>query len=545
MSWFLNLKTKTKLFIGFGLLIVMMIAVVDMAYQEIGAMRVAQQQLYDRDFSDAVDLASIRAFGNGMRADMLTMMLFTKRSDQEAWHSSVKDRTREMNEAMQRLLERPHSDQATLAKLKEVQAILKNYEEVRDEQVIPLVYAGKLKEARDLAISKQAERFTRFRSLLLELGDAADRNAKAGVEQSWRNADKTIHGLVVITIAAVCIAVAMTVLMARLIADPLKNISDIASRVASGDLAANITPSSRVDEVGVLSQAFHNMVDALRKLTIEIREGMNILASSSSEILATTAQVASSATETATAVSQTTTTVEEVKQTALISNQKAKQVSERVQKTAQVSQAGQQAVEQMMGGMSRIRQQTVSTAESIVKLSEQGQVIGEIIATVNDLAEQSNVLAVNAAIEASKAGEHGRGFTVVAQEIRSLAEQSKQATSQVRSILGDIQKSTGAAVMAIDLTGKAVDAGMQQSDAAGNAIQMLSGGAEEAAQAAVQIAASSQEQLVGMDQVVSAMESIKQATAQNMAGTRQAEAAAQNLHELGLKLKQMVEQYRV
>jgi methyl-accepting chemotaxis protein len=99
--------------------------------------------------------------------------------------------------------------------------------------------------------------------------------------------------------------------------------------------------------------------------------------------------------------------------------------------------------------------------------------------------------------------------------------------------------------MATDLSGKAVAAGVQQSDAAGEAIRMLAESVVEAAQAALQIAASSQQQLVGMDQVALAMESIKQASTQNMAGTRQAETAAQNLHELGLKLKQLVERYKI
>jgi methyl-accepting chemotaxis protein len=251
--------------------------------------------------------------------------------------------------------------------------------------------------------------------------------------------------------------------------------------------------------------------------------------------------VASGSAETATAVSETTATVEEVKQTVQLANEKAKRVSDSAQQVATVSQTGRQAVEKLIVGMDRIREQTASAAESIVRLSEQSQAIGEIILTVNDLAEQSNLLAVNAAIEAAKAGEQGKGFAVVAQEIKSLAEQSKQATAQVRAILGDIQKATGAAVMATDLSGKAVEEGTQQSDAAGEAIRVLAESIVEAAQAALQIAASSQQQMVGMDQVALAMENIKQASSQNMAGTKQAEVAAQNLHELGVKLKQLVE----
>jgi methyl-accepting chemotaxis protein len=277
-----------------------------------------------------------------------------------------------------------------------------------------------------------------------------------------------------------------------------------------------------------------------RTITRHLRESITQLSSSSAEILATTTQVAAGAAETATAVSETTATVEEVKQTAQVSSQKAKYVSESAQKVAQVSQAGRKSVEDATQGMHRIQEQMESIAGSIVRLSEQSQAIGEIIATVNDLAEQSNLLAVNAAIEAARAGEQGKGFAVVAQEVKSLAEQSKQATAQVRTILGDIQKATGAAVLATEQGSKAVEAGVKQSAEAGESIRLLADGIAEAAQAATQIAASSQQQMAGMDQVALAMENIKQASAQNVAGTKQAEVAAQGLHELGRKLGALI-----
>jgi methyl-accepting chemotaxis protein len=277
-----------------------------------------------------------------------------------------------------------------------------------------------------------------------------------------------------------------------------------------------------------------------RSITRQLRETINQLSSSSSEILATTTQVASGAAETASAVSETTATVEEVKQTAGVSSQKAKYVSESAQKVAQVSQSGRKSVDSAIQGMQRVQEQMESIAGSIVRLSEQSQAIGEIIASVNDLAEQSNLLAVNAAIEAAKAGEQGKGFAVVAQEIKSLAEQSRQATTQVRGILGDIQKATGAAVLATEQGNKAVEGGMKQSTEAGESIRVLAESVAEAAQAAIQIAASSQQQMVGMDQVAAAMENIKQASVQNVSGTRQAEVAAQSLHELGQKLSAMI-----
>ena len=277
-----------------------------------------------------------------------------------------------------------------------------------------------------------------------------------------------------------------------------------------------------------------------RVITRELRESIAQLSSSSAEILATTTQVASSAAETAAAVSETTATVEEVKQTAQHASQKAKYVSDSAQKASNVSQAGRRSVEEALHVMHRIREQMGSIAESIVQLSEQSHAIGQIIATVNDLAEQSNLLAVNAAIEAARAGEQGKSFGVVAHEIRSLAEQSKQATGQVRTILGDIQKATNIAVLATEQVNKAVEAGVKQSSETDEAIRLLSASINEAAQAATQIAASSHQQMVGMDQVAVAMNNIKEASEQNVAGTRQAELAAQGLHQMGVRLRLLV-----
>ena len=287
------------------------------------------------------------------------------------------------------------------------------------------------------------------------------------------------------------------------------------------------------------------MIGNLRGVAHETREGVNILGASASEILAATSQITARSAETAAAISQTSMTVDEVRQAAQLSAEKAKRVSESSQKATEVGLAGKKLMEDTVIVMQRIQEQMGAVAESIVRLSEQSQAIGEIIATVTDLAEQSNLLAVNAAIEAAKAGEQGRGFGVVAQEVRSLAEQSKQATGQVRTILGDIQKATSTAVMAAEQGANAVEAGVRQSVEAGEAIRRLADAIAEAAQAATQIAASSQQQLVGMDQVVQAMENINQAGAQNAASTKQAGAIAQDLHELGQRLKELVGKLKV
>ena len=331
----------------------------------------------------------------------------------------------------------------------------------------------------------------------------------------------------------------------RNIATPLRHITGVAKRIAAGDISVDVAVGRRGDEVGELARTFSGMTGSLRELMSEITGGINVLGSSAGQILASTTELAASAAETATAVTQTTTTVEEIRQTSEVASRKARAVAESAQTAARISQAGKLATEEAIAGTERIRQQMESIAGSMVRLSEQSQAIGQIIATVDDLAQQSNLLAVNASIEAAKAGEQGRGFAVVAREVKSLAEQSRQATTQVRAILSDIQKATGAAMMATEQGSKAVEAGMTQSVQAGESIERLTDHVSDAAQAAMQIAASSQEQLAGMDQVVLAMESIEQGSGQNVDGARQLETSARSLTELGQKLKRQSDRYHV
>ena len=278
-----------------------------------------------------------------------------------------------------------------------------------------------------------------------------------------------------------------------------------------------------------------------RSIGRQLQESIAQLTTSAAEISAVTTQVSSSASETAAAVSETMATVDEVKQTAQVSNQQSKHVSEQAKKAAQVAEDGAKTVDDLLTGMHHIREQMEAVAESIAALSEQSQNIAEITVVVDNLADQSNLLAVNAAIEAAKAGEYGKGFAVVAQEVKNLAEQSRRATAQVREILEESRQKTHRAVLATEQSNKAAESGLQQVQEAEISINALTDMIAEAAQAAVQIAASSQQQAVGMDQIALAMRNIEQATAQNVAGAKQTESAAHHLNNLSHRLTQMVQ----
>lgn len=312
--------------------------------------------------------------------------------------------------------------------------------------------------------------------------------------------------------------------------------ADVAQRISNGDLTVSFSPRSEDD---ILGHALQTMLENLRIQNSELMDGVAILSSSASQLISTSTELAASASETASAITETTATIAELRQTADLTAERANLVADKARQNSEIAQNGLHAMEQTLSEMEEIDAHIETIADSIIHLSEQGQTISSIISAVEDLAEQSNLLAVNAAIEAAKAGEQGKGFAVVAQEIKSLAEQSKQFTVQVQAILNDLQKATSKAVMTTEEGSKRVAKGKQQSVETGNAIRQLTQHVNEAVQSAMQISSSSREQLIGVKQVSTAMENIKEASEQNVDGARQLEMSAQELERLATRIQEI------
>ncbi len=318
-------------------------------------------------------------------------------------------------------------------------------------------------------------------------------------------------------------------------------------RVAGGDLTARLSLDGRGgdDALVTLGRNLNGMVERLGELAGQIREATANITAAAAEILAATTQQASGANEQSAAISQTSTTIDEVKTIVEQTFAKAQGVAEQAQQTSSISQVGQQAVVETVAGMNQIKEKVEGIAENILALSEQTQQIGEITTTINEIASQSNLLALNASVEAARAGEHGKGFAVVALEVRNLAEQSKQATVQVREILNQIQRATNAAVMATEEGSKGVDEGVSLTGQAGETIEQLAASIAENTSAAQQIVASAQQQTTGMEQIALAMQNIDQTTVQNLASTQQAEKVAQDLSSLAQQLETLVARYKL
>ena len=209
---------------------------------------------------------------------------------------------------------------------------------------------------------------------------------------------------------------------------------------------------------------------------------------------------------------EVTATLSELRETSAEALRNAEAVIAKAEGAFQTSASGRDSVQRAIESMRVIREQVGEIAERILQLNDQTSQIGSIISTVNEISAQSKLLALNAAIEAARAGEHGRGFGVVATEIRSLAEQSKEATGQVREILGEIQAGTNAAVVAAEEGTKKSESGMALADISGAKIRELARSMEESSSSARLIANSARQQSSGIEQVAQALVAISNAT---------------------------------
>lgn len=353
------------------------------------------------------------------------------------------------------------------------------------------------------------------------------------------------YRILFIALAVIVLVAVIAYFSAKTISRPIKLLSDQVLEASAGDLTVNLMGRDRKDEVGVLAQSVWKLIVAAREQGQRILEVVKVLSSAAAEISTTVAQLATSTAKTSTAVTETTATAEQVKQAARVSSDKAKKVSASAQQAVQVSEAGKKATEENVRRMNLIKEQMESIGETVVRLSEHSQAIENIIDAVQDIADQSNLLAVNASIEAARAGDQGKGFAVVAQEIKALADQSKNATEQVKSILEDTRNWVNAVVMATEQGGKAVDAGVAQSMVAGESIQSLANSVNVSSQAASVIDTTSEQQFAGVDQVARAMANIEEAMRQNLDGTSQLETAAKELEELGEFLKSVVRRFKI
>ncbi|HVE87631.1 MAG TPA: methyl-accepting chemotaxis protein [Myxococcales bacterium] len=313
--------------------------------------------------------------------------------------------------------------------------------------------------------------------------------------------------------------------------------------VRQGDLS-HWTPQTRDPQLGPLLEGFGKVIDTLRTFVREINEAALRLSSSANEVLAASTQHETSSTEQAAAIHETTATMEELKHASAQIAENAGAVARVAEETLGAARAGRGAIGEFIQAMQQIRSDGMAVADSITKLSKRVERIGTVVEVIDEIADRSDLLALNAALEGSRAGEAGKGFSIVAAEMRRLAENVLDSTKEIKSLITEIREATANAGSAADASKVATESGEKLGAVAAQAVEGILAGVQETSDAARVINLATQQQRTATEQVVASMAEIEDVTRQTTQASKQATGAAAELTQLAARLAELIKRFK-
>ncbi len=347
------------------------------------------------------------------------------------------------------------------------------------------------------------------------------------------------------TVPLVLVGVGLFVfLLRRTISDPIAEMVSLFQRLANGDLTIRMK-STRTDEIGTLATSFNQVTNNLQGLVKECSSASQQVAAAASEIASSAEEMAAGLTRQGEQTSQVSAAVEEMSSSIVEVARKAADAAGAAENSGKQAGGGGEVVAKTITEMKQIAQQVTDSAQAVGDLGKKSEQIGQIIAVINDIADQTNLLALNAAIEAARAGEHGRGFAVVADEVRKLAERTTQATEEVAKSIREIQEGTGTSVKIIGASTEKVANGVELANSAGGALETIVRSSKELVSMVQSIATASQQQSAAGEQIAKSVEQINAVTRESTSGAQQAAEAATQLANQATGLATLVGKFKI
>jgi methyl-accepting chemotaxis protein len=324
----------------------------------------------------------------------------------------------------------------------------------------------------------------------------------------------------------------------------VKDIQAVQVSIDNADLNTQFN-TTREDEMGQLQNSFDRFVGSIRNTLIQVSETATSVASASAQISSSTEEMAAGSQEQTTQSEEIARAVEQMAKSIAVNSENAGEAAHTAEKAKSAAEQGGKVVSDTVSGMKQIANVVRESAGTIQNLGKSSDQIGEIIGVIEHIADQTNLLALNAAIEAARAGEQGRGFAVVADEVRKLAEQTTKATKQIAGMIQQIQSDSHGAVRTMANATKQVDEGIVLADHAGVSLHEIVEISQKVTHMVSQIAVANEEQSSTSEQISKNMEAIASVTQQTASGTQQIARAAEDLNRLTETLQSLVNQFKL
>ncbi|SMS11051.1 methyl-accepting chemotaxis protein [Pseudomonas viridiflava] len=412
------------------------------------------------------------------------------------------------------------------------------------QQVVEMMRAGDLQNARTRLNALSTEGFVKIRAYLRTIIDSNNRQIKEGAVAAAELRNKSVMMLEIGVVIAFIVAILLGIFITRMITRPLAVAVVSAQRIAGGDLTQPIVSTSS-DEAGLLLDALSNMQDGLKGTIQQIASASDQLASAAEELSAVTNESTRGLTrqndeiqQAATAVNQMTAAVEEVARNAVSTSEASKTATEDA-----VDGRGQ--VDHTVKGITTMVHEITESTEAVSELAGHVREISKVLDVIRSIAEQTNLLALNAAIEAARAGEQGRGFAVVADEVRALAHRTQASTVEIEGMISTVQSGADGAVAAMGKSLSLATHTQEQALRAGTALEKITQGVATINERNLVIASASEEQAQVAREVDRNLLNIQDLSTQSAAGADQTNASSQELSRLATSFNGMVAKFKL